>query len=174
MKPQKDPGEKSIQAFNAQLLRAVMRQWTTGVTVVTSAWKAERHGMTVSSFTSISLVPPLVSISIARETRTYALIHNSGIFGVTILRDSQQEISDRFAGRIKDSEDRFIGLDSFTLVTGTSFLVGGLAWLDCQVVSKLAAGDNYVFIGQVLEAKSGEIGSPLLYFDRNYHNLCEE
>lgn len=156
-----------------QTLRVVMRQWTTGVTVVSSFWGDERHGLTVNSFTSISLDPPLVSVSIAQITRTFGLIEKSGIFGVTVLSQTQQEISDRFAGRVPESDDRFLGLETFTLNTGASFITGGLAWLDCQVVSRLAAGNNTVFLGNVVAAQSVDGGAPLLYYDRDYRNLCE-
>lgn len=150
-----------------------MRQWTSGVTIVTSVWKNELHGMTVSSFTSVSISPPLVSVSIARDARTCALIQESGIFGVTILSDAQQEISDRFAGRLGEDVDRFRDIEIFTLTTGAVFLPGGLAWLDCQVIAKLDAGGNVIFIGKVVDTRPGVNGAPLLYFDRNYHNLCE-
>jgi flavin reductase (DIM6/NTAB) family NADH-FMN oxidoreductase RutF len=154
-------------------LRFAMRQWTTGVTIVSSMLNGERHGMTVSSFTSISLDPPIVAVSLARDTRTNHLIENSGVFGVTILRELQQEISDRFAGRIVDNQDRFIGLETFELTTGVSFIKGGLAWLDCQVISKLETGNTIVYLGQVVATQSGDAGAPLLYYDRDYHNLCE-
>lgn len=150
-----------------------MRRWTTGVTVVSSFWGEDRHGLTVSSFTSISLEPPLVSVSIARNTRTYGLIENSGVFGVTILAQAQQEISDRFAGRVADSDDRFRGLETFSLVTGVSFIVGGLAWLDCRVISKLETGNNSVFLGSVAAAQSVDGSAPLLYYDQDYRNLCD-
>jgi flavin reductase (DIM6/NTAB) family NADH-FMN oxidoreductase RutF len=154
-------------------LRQVMRHWTTGVTIVSSKLNTQRHGMTVSSFTSISLHPPLVAVSLARDSRTNRLIESSGVFGVTILSDTQQELSDRFAGRIADDEDRFSGLDTFELITGASFVTGGLAWLDCQVVSKLESGNTTVFLGKVVATRLGEEGAPLLYYDRDYHNLCE-
>ena len=155
------------------LLRAAMRQWVTGVTIVSSCWRAEQHGMTVSSFTSISLDPPLVCISLAGETRTYRLLEASGIFGVTILNENQQEISDRFAGRVADTQDRFAGLDTFTLNTGAPFLAGGLVWFDCEVLDKLKAGNNTVIIGKVIAVKQGSNGQPLLYYDRDYHNICD-
>jgi flavin reductase (DIM6/NTAB) family NADH-FMN oxidoreductase RutF len=156
-----------------EALRLVMRQWTTGVTIVSAKVGKEQHGMTVSSFTSISLDPPLVAVSLARDSRTYRLIESSDVFGVTILRDDQQELSDRFSGRIADNQDRFSGLDSFNLTTGVSFIHGGLAWLDCQVVSKLDSGNTTVFLGEVVATRLGDGGAPLLYYDRDYHNLCE-
>jgi flavin reductase (DIM6/NTAB) family NADH-FMN oxidoreductase RutF len=165
--------DNSSPMVDSQALRIVMRRWTTGVTILSSFWNAERHGMTVSSFTSISLDPPLVSVSIARDARTFRLIEQSLVFGVTILGDDQAELSDRFAGRVADSEDRFHGVETFTLATGAPFIPGGLAWLDCRVTSQLVAGNNVVYIGSVVAVQSGRDGRPLLYYDRDYHNLCE-
>ncbi len=173
MQDNQNLARKELYQITPDELRLVMRQWTTGVTVVSSSSEALQHGMTVSSFASISLDPPLVSISLAQDARTHHLVEKSGFFGVTILGESQQEISDRFAGRIADSEDRFTGLEIFTLVSGVPFLVGGLAWLDCQVISRLEAGRNTVFLGKVIAVEVGSGGSPLLYYDRNYQKICE-
>ena len=156
------------------LLRIAMRQWTTGVTIVSSRWKEEQHGMTVSSFTSICLDPPLVAISLAKNARTHRLVESSNIFGVTILSESQQELSERFAGRIAENADRFAGLEPFYLVTGAPLLPGGLVWLDCHLESRLDAGSNTVFLGRVLAVQNGDDAAPLLYYDRNYQKICEE
>ncbi len=154
-------------------LRLVMRQWTTGVTVVTARSAGEQHGMTVSSFTSISLDPPLVSISLAHNARAHRLVVSTGRFAVTILSAEQQDLSERFAGRIPDAEDRFEGLNCFELVSGAPLIPGGLAWLDCRVAAQLEAGNNTVFLGEVLAVKNGPGGSPLLYYDRDYQQLCD-
>lgn len=168
-----EPKNQSVCPVSPDELRQVMRQWTTGVTIVSSIWDGTIHGMTVSSFTSISLEPPLVSISLAQNARTHILIEKSGIFGVTILAEPQQDLSDRFAGRIPDTDERFAGLDTFQLVSGTPFLAGGIAALDCQVVSRLDVGQNTVFLGKVIAVAIGAGGPPLLYYDRDYQKICE-
>lgn len=154
-----------------EALREVMRQWVTGVTLVSSLHDGVRHGMTVSSFTSISLEPPLVLVSLAKEARTHDLVQRSGIFGVTLLNQSQQWISDRFAGRTSEDQDRFKGLETFTLRTGASFLEGGLSFLDCKVLATQDAGDNTLFIGQVIDLQTGPDGAPLIYYNRSYRRL---
>jgi flavin reductase (DIM6/NTAB) family NADH-FMN oxidoreductase RutF len=68
-------------------LRQAMRRWATGVSVVCSQYGETRHGMTVNSFSSISLDPPHISVTMANWTRTYRLTVQSGIFSVTILSD---------------------------------------------------------------------------------------
>lgn len=150
-----------------------MRSWATGVTVVATELDSVRHGMTVSSFTSVSLEPPLVLISLERGTQTHRLLEKSGVFAVTVLSEGQQAISDRFAGRIADGEERFAGLETFNIVSGAPFISGGLAYFDCQVVATYLAGTHTVFIGEVLAVQNGdETVAPLLYHDRDYHQIC--
>jgi flavin reductase (DIM6/NTAB) family NADH-FMN oxidoreductase RutF len=151
--------------------RYAMRQWVAGVTVVTSVFQGVRHGMTVSSFTSISLVPPMILVSLERGTRTHGLISRSGIFAVTILDVSQERLSERFAGRLGDDEDRMAGVEVETLLSGAPLLRGGIAYFDCRVVASQEAGGSTVFFAEVLAAKGFAGGDPLLYYDRTYSSL---
>lgn len=155
-----------------ELLRFAMRQWATGVTIVTAEFDGLRHGMTVSSFTSIDLTPPLVLVSLEQEARTHQLVKESQAYGVNILKDNQHELSDRFAGRIPLlEEDRFNGLPTLTLMTGAPFLEESLANLDCRVISTIDTGRHTLFIGEVVAVRVSRDGSPLIYYDRNYHRL---
>jgi flavin reductase (DIM6/NTAB) family NADH-FMN oxidoreductase RutF len=157
-----------------EAMREAMRQWATGVTVVSSLHDGVRHGMTVSSFTSISLEPPLVLISLAKQARTHDLVQRSGVFGVTVLNQLQLEISDRFAGRTTEDQDRFFDLDTFTLHTGVPFLTGGLSFLDCMVITSQEIGNNTLFIGQVIALQVGADGEPLIYYSRGYRRLMHD
>lgn len=155
-----------------ELLRQAMRHWTTGVSVVTSQFEGHRHGMTVGSFTSISLDPPRVVITLANRTRTCALVRQSGRFGVSILHTGQQEISDRFAGRIPEGGDRFQELATFTSSNGMLMLEGSLAGLDCQVVHTYEMPESTLFVAEVLEVFiSNDEGEPLLYHNRSYRRM---
>ena len=155
----------------SELLRQVMRFWATGVTIVTAAYEGIQHGMTVSSFTSVSLDPPQVLISLAQDSRTHDLVTHSRNFGITILDSSQQDISDRFAGRVPDDMDRLEGLETITLLTGAPLLKRGLAHLDCHVVTMVGSGTHTIFIAEVVSARFNEDGDPLLYFNRSYQNI---
>lgn len=159
--------------LDPELLRAAMRAWTSGVTVVTAAYKGEQHGMTVNSFTSVSLEPPLIIISLQDTAHTRELVYHAQAFGVTILSAAQEEISERFAGRTADSEHRMAGLETETLVTGAPFLKGGLAYFDCRVRQSVDVGPNTMFIAEVVAARGNGEGSPLLYHNRKYHWLAE-
>lgn len=156
-----------------QQLRSAMRAWTTGVAIVTAAHDGKRHGMTVSSFTSISLDPPLIVISLSTASHTHDLVRDAGAFGVTILAASQWELSERFAGRLGNAEDRMDGLRTETFITGAPFIVGGLAFLDCKVTQAIPAGMNTLFIAEVVAVRGDDHDSPLVYHDRAYRRLVE-
>jgi flavin reductase (DIM6/NTAB) family NADH-FMN oxidoreductase RutF len=155
------------------VLRIVMRRWTTGVSVVTSIDGEEQHGMTVSSFTSVSLVPPLVLVSLERTTRTHQLVAGSERFAVAVLAEDQRELSDRFAGRVADDLDRFEGVEFERTPSGCPIPQGCLSYLDCRVVATHDAGTHTVFIGEVEAANLLREAPPLVYFDRDYRGLSD-
>ena len=163
-------------AITPDQVRNAMRFWTTGVTVVTGKHAGEIHGMTVSSFTSLSLDPPLVLVSLEKGARTHNLVKNGGVFAVTILASDQGAISDRFAGRETEVTDRLAGLATHTLTTGCPLLDGGLAFVDCRLTATYDAGTHTIFIGEIvaLEVNGAIEGMmPLVYFDRGYRRLGE-
>ena len=156
-------------------LRNAMRFWTTGITVVTASYDKMRHGMTVSSFTSVSLDPPQVLISLQQNTRTHDLIMRSRAFGVNVLTDTQQDLSDKFAGRIPDDENRLAQVETFTMRSSIPFIKHCLANFECRVVTTIGSGTHTIFIGEVIDLKVTEKpGTPLLYFNRKYHKLSPQ
>lgn len=153
-------------------LRAAMRTWTSGVTIVTAAHGGEQHGMTVSSFTSISLDPPQIVVSLQTASRTHGLVSRAKAFGVTILASDEQGLAERFASAT-DAANRLEGLETETLVTGAPFIKGGLAYLDCRVAQAIPVGTNTLFIGEVVATRDDDHTSPLVYHDRTYGRLEE-
>src|SRR5512138_2116096 len=160
-------------AQHADQLRAAMRAWTSGVTIVTAVYQGEQHGMTVSSFTSISLDPPEVIISLQTASRTHDMVVKAGAFGVTILAASQRELSERFASSSASMTERLDGLETETLVTGAPLIKGGLAYLDCRVRQSIPAGMNTLFVAEVVDVRGDDHDAPLVYHDRDYHRLQE-
>lgn len=153
-------------------LKESMRRWATGVAIVTSVDNIEKHGMTVNSFISISIEPPLICVTLANDTRTKKMVEKSHVFGVTILSDRQEEIANRFSGRIPDIENSFQELGFFTMESGVPFLVDGLGFLDCVVKYTYVMKNSTLFIGEVISTKNNS-GSPLIYHNRKYHQLKE-
>ena len=157
--------------LEVEQLRATMRAWSSGVTIVTAAEGGEQHGMTVSSFTSVSLAPPLIVISLQTVSRTYELVSRAQAFGVTILAAGQQAIAERFAGEGPERSDRLKDLETETMLTGAPFIKGGLAYLDCRVTQSIPSGMNTVFLAEVVAVRANDHKSPLVYHDREYHTL---
>lgn len=148
-----------------------MRQWATGVTLVTVQGGDGPHGMTVSSFTSLSLDPPLILISLEKGSRTHQMVSDTGRFAVVLLHVGQQSIAERFAGGIPDSRARFDGMPYRLSAGGSPILDDGLAYLDCRVAESFGAGTHTIFIGEVLGGEVTGDAAPLLYFNRSYRQL---
>jgi flavin reductase (DIM6/NTAB) family NADH-FMN oxidoreductase RutF len=152
-------------------LRRAMRAWTTGVTVVTAAHDGQQYGMTVNSFTSISLEPPLISVTLRQLTHTHELVTKSGEFSVTVLSSNQGELSDRFAGKIPDIKDRFEGVPTERLSLDAPLLRGGMAYFNCRVVNSIPIGENTLFIAEVIAVRGEGEGDPLVYHNRVFWKL---
>jgi flavin reductase (DIM6/NTAB) family NADH-FMN oxidoreductase RutF len=158
--------------LDSEQLRHAMRAWTTGVTVVTATHDGQKYGMTVNSFTSISLEPPLVSLALKKLTHTHELVEKSGEFAVTILAAHQKDLSDRFAGKFPEIKDRFEGVPTETLSINAPLLKGGLAYFNCRVVNAIPVGENTLFVAEVIAAQGEGTGEPLVYHNRVYWKLA--
>jgi flavin reductase (DIM6/NTAB) family NADH-FMN oxidoreductase RutF len=130
-------------------------------------------GTTVNSFTGISLDPPLVMVAIGRERSIHPIIERTGRFGVNVLAEGSQAISDCFAGAPSPlPRSAFCNAD-FTLGrAGLPVLDQAIAYLSCDVDRIIEAGDHTMYLGMVIEtACRDEVGWPLLYFRRRYLSI---
>jgi len=159
-------------SLDSEKLRHAMRAWTTGVAIVTSIYEGQQYGMTVNSFTSISLEPPLISVTLKQLTHTHDLVVKSGMFSVTILTAAQKELSDRFAGKTPSILDRFAGVQTETISLDAPVFKDGMAYFDCRVVNSMPVGENTLFIADVLDARGEGKGEPLVYHNREYWKLA--
>ena len=157
--------------LDSETLRHAMRAWTTGVAVITAKYEDEQYGMTVNSFNSVSLEPPVISVALKQLTHTHALVLKSGLFAVTILNSEQKELSDRFAGKILDILDRLEGVQTSTLSLYVPVLKNGLAFFNCRVMNSTPIGENTLFIAEVIDARDEGEGDPLVYHNRVYWKL---
>lgn len=157
--------------LDAEQLRHAMRAWTTGVAIVTAEHDGQRSGMTVNSFTSISLEPPLISVALRNLTRTYDLVTKANEFSVTILSSDQHELSDRFAGRLPNIQDRFEGVQTETLAIPAPLIKGGMAFFNCHVKDAFLVGENTLFVAEVIAVRGEGEGNPLVYHNRVYWKL---
>jgi len=160
--------------LDPEQLRHAMRAWTTGVTIVTAAHGDDHYGMTVNSFTSISLEPPLISVALKKLTHTHELVEHSGEFSVTILSSHQRELSERFAGKHKEIKDRFEEVTTETLAIDAPLIKSGMAYFNCRVVNAIPVGENTLFVAEVVAARGEGEGIPLVYHNRGYWNLASQ
>ena len=174
------PQESRGQAFKSPVdlteanLRKMRGLFASGVTAVTTALEGRLRGVTVSAFTSVSLDPPLVLISLANENASCEMIAASGILAVNILSEEQEFLSERFSARAPLVNDRFDGVPHHFEATGAPILEGCVAWYDCRVVATYDGGDHMIFVGQVEAMGFGNEGRrPLLYFANRYAHLQE-
>lgn len=147
--------------------KLAMSHFASGVTVVTTEHEGAMFGMTVASFASLSLHPPLVLICIEKSVKTHDAIAASGRFGVSILASSQAEISGRFASK---SDDKFSGVSIRQGELGSPLIEGAICALECRLHSQLPGGDHTIFVGEVVDAQTSE-HPPLVYFRSGYREL---
>lgn len=151
--------------------REALRHFASGVTIVTIQVGDKRHGLTVSAFASVSPEPPLIAVMIDQRHHAYRLFESDGaVFAVNILRQDQEELSNRFAW-VKD-EDRFAVGDWTTAVTGAPVLANAAAWMDCNIHSRFEAGTHTIYVGRVQASRVPEPDvAPLLYWNRGYRHV---
>jgi flavin reductase (DIM6/NTAB) family NADH-FMN oxidoreductase RutF len=163
-------------SVDAESLKKTMRMWVSGVTVVTTAYGTKRAGATASSFTSISVEPPLILISLQHYIETFKVIEQSGIFAVSILRSDQAYLSRQFAGALEvpGGADKFYGVNLQEAITGAPILADAAAWVDCKLVAIYEAGSSRIVVGEVLATGQQEDAIPLAYHNRSYYYLTPQ
>lgn len=146
-------------------LRNVMGTFATGVTIVTLQRGDIDHGMTVNSFTSLSLDPPLILFNAARSTNTHDLVQKSESFAVNILTHEQKWISDRFAGEHHELEDPFHDIPFFRAETGSPVIKNTLGYIDCTLTESHGGGDHTIYVGEVEDLEvQNENADPLIFY----------
>ncbi len=158
---------------SAALSRAAFRRacglFATGVAVLSArAADGTPHGLTINSFSSLSLDPPLVMVAIDRACSFLNTFESSSYYAVNILREEQSNLSVRFA---KLPEGRFSGIAwQPGPSTGSPVLEDVLGVLECRTLQVIDAGDHRVLVGEVVEVRIGE-GRPLVFFRSEYTRL---
>lgn len=159
-------------AVDSGAFRSTMSYWPSGVSLVTSSDSEAAVGLTVSSFTSLSLDPPMVLVCVHNHSHSLKVIVQSGRFAVNILAEGQDDLSRRFATRLV--EDKFRGVCWHQAATGAPILDDALAWLDCEVVNHFDGGDHQIIIGLVLATGAAAKDEwPLIYYRRSYQQLMK-
>ena len=155
-------------SINPELFRKVLSWFTTGVTIVTTRDGDEIHGLTVNSFCSVSLAPPLVLVCVDKDAHSHDLIQKSGNFAVNILTAALESLARRFATNNLSAAERFAGIKHHIEITGAPILAESLGWLDCKLFAAYAGGDHTIFVGEVMALGERPGDEPLLFYQSQY------
>jgi flavin reductase (DIM6/NTAB) family NADH-FMN oxidoreductase RutF len=158
-------------AFSELEFRTALGLFPTGVVIVTAITKlGEQLGITVSSFNSVSLSPPLVLFSIARTANSFPQIADAANYAVNVLAENQDALSSRFA---RPSSDKWAGLMPLAGATGAPLMPGAIASFECVPYASYDGGDHVIFVGRVVNIhRADTAGSrPLVFCRGAYHKL---
>ncbi len=157
-------------SIDPSAFRAVLGRYATGVTVVTTRGVEGRlAGLTVNSFTSVSLDPPLVLFCLDRLAGSAPVFAAADCFAVNILATGQSPVSARFADPVAV---RFVHDGTTTWETGAPILTEALAALDCRIHARHDGGDHVILVGRVLRAEVLQDTRPLVYWRGDYRGLA--
>lgn len=149
-------------------LREVMRRFPAPVAVVTAAVDGERFGLTVGSLVSLSLVPPLVGISIGKDSSSHEPIRRAGGWSASLLGADQTRIAQHFARSGIPPLALWVGVDVRDGPRGP-LVDGAIGWLECRTVAEHDAGDHTIFVGEVESTQLGSAGQGLVYRGGGFH-----
>jgi len=135
------------------------------VTVVTGITDGAPVGLAVNSFTSVSLDPALVAVSVNVRSTSWPKLRAAGAFCINILAEDQEALSRAFAGH---GADRFTGVGWRPAPSGAPVLSGALAWIDCTLEAEHPAGDHVIVVARVAELDIGQEGRPLVFYRGGY------
>jgi 3-hydroxy-9,10-secoandrosta-1,3,5(10)-triene-9,17-dione monooxygenase reductase component len=151
--------------FDPLVLRRAFGNFPTGVTVVTAAPEGVPQGMTVGSFFSVSLDPPLVGLCADKSSSSWPKIAPADAFAVNFLAADQVEVSNRFASGV---EDKFEGMSWRPAGTGSPLLDDVIGWVDCVTEQTVDSGDHWIVIGRVVGIEVERETLPLVFFRGGY------
>ena len=156
-----------LAPIDAALFKQSLAQWPSGVTVVTTRHDGEPYGMTASSFSSLSLDPPLVMVAVDHRARLHKLLPQAKRYGISILALEQKALSVHFAGRPQE------GLVSpWTEAEGLPLLDGAVVHLVCDVTAELPGGDHTIYVGRITHAQAWPERAALLHQAGKYRSLA--
>lgn len=141
--------------------RRILGHFATGVTVITSIDHGQPIGFTVTSFSSVSLEPALISFCAGNSLTTWPRIEEAGIFCVNILSDKQKEVYGVFS---REGGAHFQATEYHQSASGVPILANVLVWIECSVVAIYSAGDHVIVLGRVHDMEAVKEGKPLILY----------
>ncbi len=150
-------------------LRRVFGAFPTGVTAVAALDENGRPlGLAASSFTSVSLDPPLVSVSVAHTSTTWPRLRDRERLGVSVLGAHQEQAARQLSARV---QDRFAGLHWRISADGAVLIEGASAWFDCSIDQQVRAGDHDIVLLRVHDVYADDDVPPLVFHASQFRRL---
>jgi len=149
-------------------LRQLYGCFPTGVTALCALSEGQPIGMALSSFTSVSMDPPLVSVSLQSTSATWASLEGVTAFGLSVLSEEQEQVCSQLSQK---TGDRFAGVSTTTSESGAVFIDGAVAWLECSLHHRFEAGDHEIAILRVEAAKADPSQAPLVFHGSRFRKL---
>ena len=156
--------------FDVEAFGRAVGRFAAGVTVITTRSAVGLRGITASSFSFVSLAPPLVLVCIVATSSFGPTITESKAFAVNVLPEDDEFLADRFANRAPLVNAAFSGLPHRTAITGAPLIRDAVAWFDCRLHATWPGGDHQIFVGEVVAFGENE-GEPLLVYRSRYARL---
>ena len=169
--PKRDAGESQANehALDLLQLRNALGCFATGVTIITaSGADGKRVGLTANSFSSVSLNPPLVSLSLSLHSPSLAVFQDASHFAVHVLAREQEDLAARFA---QPADDKYAGLGMTEGLGGAPLLGGAVARFQCRNAYRYYGGDHVIFLGSV-ETFDSAPGDPLIFCRGQFGDLA--
>jgi len=158
--------------FTSQIFRRALAYFPTGVSVV-ATWDGDGApiGVTVNSFSSVSLEPPLVSVNLAKSLRSFPNFEKASHFSINILGQDQHEISSIFA---RAGDDKWANIKPHRGPAGSPLIRPNLAAFECESYARHEGGDHVIFVGRVVHIEANDNIDPLVFFRSSYRRLSNE
>jgi len=151
-----------------------MRRLPFPVAIATTAIGKKKRGVTIGSFTSVSMQPPLISFNIDKGSQIHDLIYRATHYAIHLPQPDQSSLCDHFAQPGQSSEEQFGNIDHYRSAYGNPILKGIPTVIQCRAYERFAAGDHTLLLGEVLEIEQDSESPSVLYHNRSYHTIGPE
>lgn len=155
--------------FDQALLRQAFGAFPSGVTAFCGLINGTPEGMAASSFTSVSLDPPLVSVCVANTSATWPKLAELEHLGLSVLADEHTTVARSLASK---NGDRFANVDWTSTDTGAVFVHGSTLWLECVPFKRIEAGDHEIVVLQIVALAVYPDVAPMVFHRSNFHGLA--
>ncbi|MFT4123169.1 MAG: flavin reductase family protein [Microbacteriaceae bacterium] len=164
--------DTSAERIDSRAFRNALAHYGSGITVVTGLDGDTPVGFTCQAFYSVSMEPPLVSISVMRTSTTYPRLRRTGRFAINILAEDQAAVASQFG---RSGIDKWSGIERSTTPTGMPVIDDALVWIDCKRYAEHEAGDHIIVVASVLGLRQldGPARMPLVFYRGAYGRLIE-